>query len=37
MVLDFLLPNGEWGENVIIFGVDNSSLALGNNIKKYLK
>ena len=37
MVLDliqFLLTSGEWGKNVVIFRVDNSSLVYADNRKK---
>ena len=37
MVLDliqFLLTSGEWGKNVVIFRVDNSSLVYTDNRKK---
>ena len=30
----FSFPNGSFGQNVIIFGIDMSSSALGNNKKK---
>ena len=30
----FLFPNSNWGQNVVIFGVDNSSLIHIDNKKK---
>ena len=32
----FLFPNFNWGQNVIIFGVDNSSSVHIDNKKKYI-
>ena len=36
ILVHFLFPSFDWGKNVIIFGVDNSSSVHTDNKKKYL-